>query len=138
MFRMLLYYVLAMTLYATGLGVVSYSLFQLLFSGLGAVAPGLLLGGGAAPLALGALTRRRARRLRNRIEWRHRASFVRDLARRRGGMLEAAEVARAIEVPPERAQKLLEALARRGEADIEVGEAGQMRFRFDEQRLLGP
>jgi hypothetical protein len=137
MLGMLVYYVLSVTLLAAGAGAAGYQLYALLFGGLGALSPQLLLGAGAS-VALGRLALWRGRRRRYRIETRHREQVLLDLARRRGGLLEASEAARLIDVPHDEAQRLLEGLVRQGRADIEVTEQGGTRFLVGEQRLLGP
>jgi hypothetical protein len=93
---------------------------------------------GAVPLVLSGISLRSARRLRHQIEAGNREQFVIELARRRGGLLKAADVSQAVELPREEAQKLLEDLVRQGRADIDVSASGETVFSFDERRLLGP
>lgn len=135
MLAMLLYYVLALSLLVTGIGAVSLEVSALLL-GAAFSLPQLMLYG-AAPLALGGLALGRGRALRVRVEQRHREEYLLALARQVGGLLDAAEVGKRMDLPLDVAQRLLEAVAGRGLAEMEVAESGQTYFKFDERRLLG-
>ena len=132
--RMFILYALAVGLLATGVGTLGFELYALVTrSGFN---PFWLLVGGGGGLVLGRLTLWRARRRRRLIETRNRERVLLELARRRGGLLEAGEAGRAVDLTPAEAQKLLENLVKQGRADIEVTDSGQTVFKFDEPRQL--
>lgn len=133
--RMFILYALAVGLLATGIGTVGFELYALVTrSGFN---PFWFVVGGGGGLVLGRLTLWRARRRRRQIESRNRERILLDLARRRGGLLEAGEAARAVDLSQPEAQKLLETLVKQGRADIDVTDSGQTVFKFDERRQLG-
>jgi hypothetical protein len=138
MFRMFVTYGLAIGLILLGLGTLAYEGYVALTMGLASASFPMAAGLGVAPLVVGRLALWRARARRRRIETRHREQILLDLARRRGGKLDAASAARSLDTSAAEAQRLLEDLVRKGYADIEVADDGVQLYKLDERRLLGP
>ena len=137
MVRMIVFYALAMMTFVAGMGGAGILLLGVQSNGVAALELTGLVGSGVS-LLLSAASLRQGRKIRRRIEAAHRERYVIDLARRRGGLLKAADVGQAVGMPDEDAQKLLEGMVRKGTADIDVDAVGETVFSFDGRRLLGP
>lgn len=61
-----------------------------------------------------------------------------ELAHRSGGELQVPETARALKIPLDEAQEALERLAKRGHADLEVKDEGQLVYKISQGSQTSP